>query len=61
MNIKKAMFDLGLVKGYAECRRLITQNAVFVNDTIVDDFNFEVKRNDVIKIGKTNIAIVNVS
>ncbi|MCF7906751.1 tyrosine--tRNA ligase [Patescibacteria group bacterium] len=51
-NIIEVLADLGLAQSKTEARRLIEQKGVRVNDEIVNDFNFRVKKGDLIQKGK---------
>ena len=48
------LYSEGLVLSKGECKRLIKQSAIKVNDTPIDDINYEVnpKMNITIKVGK---------
>ena len=48
------LYSEGLVQSKGECKRLIKQSAIKVNDTPIDDINYEVnpKMNITIKVGK---------
>jgi ribosomal protein S4 len=57
VNIAKAIFNMELSHSKGEARRLVLMNVVKVNNIKVNDIGYEVRRNDVIEIGKTKKAI----
>lgn len=50
-EIVDLLFGSGTIKSKTEAKRLIDQKAVSVNDKVVESWSYEVKRNDIIKIG----------
>jgi tyrosyl-tRNA synthetase len=51
-NIIEVLVALNLAQSKTEARRLIKQRGVRVNDKIINDFNFRVKKGDLIQKGK---------
>jgi tyrosyl-tRNA synthetase len=52
MTIFDAIVLSGAVSSKSDVRRLFSQNAVKINDKVELDFNFQVKKGDVVKVGK---------
>jgi tyrosyl-tRNA synthetase len=59
LPIVKAMNNLSLTSSSSEAKRLVDQGAVSVNGQTVSDWNFEVKRGDMVKIGKSRFIKIN--
>lgn len=58
MDIKVVLCNEGITKGFAECRRLIFMDALFVNDKKVKEFEFDVKEGDIVRVGKNTVFVV---
>ena len=50
-NIIQTIVASGVVTSNSEAKRLIDQKAVKVNDQVVDDWGYKLKKGDVVKIG----------
>jgi tyrosyl-tRNA synthetase len=50
-TILQTMMAAGIVPSKSEAKRLIEQKAVSVNDEVVESWDYEIKKGDVIKIG----------
>ncbi len=50
-NIIDVIVDSGLVESKSEAKRLLSQNAVQINDQTIVDWGYKVKKGDVIRVG----------
>ena len=51
-TIVEFLANSGLIESKSEAKRLLGQNAVEINGEVITDWNYEVQKGDIIKIGK---------
>ncbi len=54
-TIAQILLDKKKIVSMAEGRRLISANAIKVNDKVVEDLRLRIKNDDVVKVGRTII------